>query len=259
MNFPIFFIFLSFEIIKMIAMKRYILAIFLMLCATVSYAQSAESVQPVVESRPIKEYLSSFSAIDVDAPIKLSLIKIGADEAPYIIYDTKGVYTSKFEAVVDRKSNTLKISERNDPKRESITEVKVYFSELTDISISKASTVVEGTLESQLLDIYISNDATFSADIDVLDVVVFVSGKSRVVIRGNSHYQTADISTAEYDASRLSTISSVVRSSHNAIVRVDAVERLEARTSTGGEVFYYSHPVILRSEVTLFGGEIERM
>jgi hypothetical protein len=79
------------------------------------------------------------------------------------------------------------------------------------------------------------------------------------VITGNSHYQTADISTAEYDASRLSTISSVVRSSHNAIVRVDAVERLEARTSTGGEVFYYSHPVILRSEVTLFGGEIVRM
>lgn len=241
-------------------MKKYLIAILLMLSTMALSAQGMEnSTEPVVENRPIKEFLSSFSAIDVDAPIKLSLIKIAADEAPYIIYDTKGVYTSKFEAVVDRKSNTLKISERNDPKRESVTEVKVYFSELTDISVSKANTVVEGTLTSQLLDIYISNDAVFVADIDVLDVMLYASGKSRIVITGNSHYQTADIATAVYDASKLSTIATVVESSHNATVKVDAVERLEARTSTGGKVIYYSHPVILRSEVTLFGGDIIRM
>lgn len=214
---------------------------------------------PIADSRPIKEFLSSFTAIDVDAPIILTLTRISNNEAPYIIYDTKGVYTSKFTAEVDRKSGTLKISERNDPKRESVTEVKVFFSELTDINIAKADVTIKGTLESQLLDIYISNDANLVADIDVLDLMIFASGKSRIILTGSTHYQTANISTAEYDASRLETISTITEASHNAIVKVDAVERLEAKTSTGGKIFYRSQPVILRSEVTLFGGEIKRL
>ena len=85
------------------------------------------------------------------------------------------------------------------------------------------------------------------------------SGKSHIVLSGSTHYQTADISTAEYDATRLETISTITEASHNAVVRVDAVERLEAKTSTGGKVYYRSQPVILRSEVTLFGGEIKRL
>lgn len=208
------------------------------------------------ESRPVKEFLSSFTALDVDAPIKLTLIKIGENEAPYIIYDTKGVYTSKFTIEIDRKTSTLKISERNDPKRESVTEVKVYFNTLTDISISKADVIVEGTLTSNLLDIYISNDSHFVADVDVLDLMAFASGKSRIILTGATHYQTADISTAEYDASKLESISTIATSAHNAITKVDAVERLEVKTSTGGKIYYYTQPVILRSEVTLFGGEI---
>lgn len=211
------------------------------------------------ESHAIKEVLSSFTAIDVDASIELTLVKLKSNEAPYVVYDTKGAYTSKFSAVVDDKSKTLKISERNDPKRESITEVKVYFSELTDIHISKARTKVEGTLTSQIIDVYISGDATFTADIDVLDIKLVVSGKSRVVLTGNTHYQSANIYTAEYDGSALSTIATNVEVSHNAVAKVNAVERLEAKTATGAQVLYYTQPVILRSEVALFGGEIIRM
>ncbi len=239
-------------------MRRFLLCI-LTLCCTLELAAQETTPTPVAESRPIKEYLSSFTAIDVDAPILLTLTKISNDQAPYIIYDTKGVYTSKFTAEVDRKSSTLKISERNDPKRESITEVEVFFSELTDISIAKADVTIEGVLESQLLDIYISNDANLIAEIDVLDLMIFASGKSRIILSGSTHYQTADISTAEYDAARLETISTITEASHNAIVKVDAVERLEAKTSTGGKIYYRSQPVILRSEVTLFGGEIKRL
>ena len=213
----------------------------------------------MVESRPIKEFLSSFSAIDVDAPIILTLTKIGSDEAPYIIYDTKGVYTSKFTAEVDNRTNTLKISERNDPKRLSITEVQVFFSELTDINISKANVTVDGVLTSQLLDIIVSNDANFVAEVEVLDLMVFASGKSRIKLSGTTHYQSAEISTAEYDASNLETIATRSEASHNAVVKVDAMERLEVKTATGGKIYYHTQPVILRSEVTLFGGEIQRI
>jgi hypothetical protein len=207
---------------------------------------------------PIKENLSSFSSIDIHAPIKLTLIKIDKSEAPYIIYDTKGCYTSKFEFEVLKKDNgVLKIDERSDSKRESVTEVEVYFNELTDISISKADATVVGTLDAQLIDLYISNDSHFVADVDTLDIKVYASGKCCIVLTGEARYQTVDVSTAEYNASKLETVSTVASSSHNAVVKVNATERLEAKTSTGGKVLYATEPIILRSAITLFGGEIK--
>ena len=235
-------------------MKRVLLTILAITCSINLWAQ--EDV--VINIGPVKEYLSSFNSIEVNAPIKLKLTKIDKVEAPYIVYDTKGVYTSKFAYEVIKKDNgILKIEERNDPKRESVTEVEVYFNELSDISISKADVTVEGTLSSTLLDLYISNDSHFTADVDTLDIYVSASGKCCIVLTGEARYQTVDISTADYNAAKLTTVSTVATSSHNAIVKVSASERLEAKTSTGGKILYNTEPVILRSAITLFGGDIK--
>ena len=235
-------------------MKRFLLSIFAIYCATNLMAQ--ESTIPNLG--PIKENLSSFNSIDVNAPIKLTLIKIDKSEAPYIIYDTKGCYTSKFEFdVLKIGDGILKIDERCDSKRESVTEVEVYFNELTDISISKADVTVIGTLDTQLIDLYISNDSHFVADVDTLDIKVYASGKCCIILTGKTRYQTVDISTADYNAAKLNTVSTVASSSHNATVKVNALERLEAKSSTGGKILYCIEPIILRSEITLFGGEIK--
>ena len=216
---------------------------------------SAQEI-PSTTSGPIKQGLTRFSKIDVDAPIKLTLIEISENEIPYIVYDTKEVYTSKFSFEVD-KNGVLKIRERNDPKRESITEVQVYYNFLEDINIAKADVVAESVIDAPLLDIYISNDSHFVADVETLDVCVYASGKCSIIITGEARYQTVDVSTAEYNASKLETVSTVASSSHNAVVKVNASERLEAKTSTGGKVLYATEPVILRSAITLFGGEIK--
>ena len=235
-------------------MKRFLLSIFAICCATNLMAQ--ESTIPNLG--PIKENLSSFNSINVNAPIKLTLIKIDKSEAPYIIYDTKGCYTSKFEFEVQKKGDgILKIDERSDSKRESVTEVEVYFNELTDISISKADVTVIGTLDTQLIDLYISNDSHFVADVDTLDIKVYASGKCCIILTGKARYQTVDISTADYNAAKLNTVSTVASSSHNATVKVNALERLEAKSSTGGKILYCIEPIILRSEITLFGSEIK--
>ncbi|MBQ2141725.1 MAG: DUF2807 domain-containing protein [Alistipes sp.] len=235
-------------------MKRFLLSIFAICCATNLMAQ--ESTIPNLG--PIKENLSSFNSIDVNAPIKLTLIKIDKSDAPYIINDTKGCYTSKFEFEVLKKGDgILKIDERSDSKRESVTEVEVYFNELTDISISKADVTVIGTLDTQLIDLYISNDSHFVADVDTLDIKVYASGKCCIILTGKARYQTVDISTADYNAAKLNTVSTVASSSHNATVKVNALERLEAKSSTGGKILYCIEPIILRSEITLFGGEIK--
>lgn len=235
-------------------MKRLLLSIFATVCIFNLWAQ--ENIV-VAELGPIKEQLSSFDSIEVNAPIKLKLIKIDKSETPYIIYDTKGVYTSKFAFEVQKKDNgVLKIEERSDPKRESVTEVEVYFNQLSDISISKADVTVEGTLTSRLLDLFITNESHFTAEVNTLDISVIASGKCCIVISGEARYQTVDISTAEYNAAKLTTVSTVATSTHNATIKVNATERLEAKTSTGGKILYTIDPVILRSAITLFGGEI---
>ena len=250
-----FFINLAFEFLNLDVMKRLLFLTFAILFSSFTlWAQES----PVAQSGPITERLASFTAIDVNAPIKLKLIKIANTETPYIIYDTKGCYTSKFSfEVLKKDGGILKIDERSDSKRESVTEVEVYFNDLTDISISKADTTVDGTLSAALLDLYISNDSHFTADIETLDISVVASGRCCIVLTGTSRYQTLDISTAEYNASKLITVSTVAQSSHNAMVKVHASERLEAKTSTGGKILYAVDPVILRSSVTLFGGDIK--
>ena len=201
-----------------------------------------------------KEYLAPFNILDVDAPVKLTLVKIMEYEAPYIIYDTKGAEDTKFSFEV--KDKKLKVRERKDSKRKTVTEVTIGFTTLTDISIAKADATVKGVLMSQILDIYISKDANFAAEVDVLDIMVYASGESRVEIKGQTLYHTADISSAHYNAHLMESVSSIVTSSRNGEVRVNAEERLELKTSTGGEIYYYSQPVILRSESSLLGGKI---
>lgn len=235
-------------------MRQFILTISAILCVAVLSAQESTTAPT---SAPVKQWTASFSAIDIDAPVRLKLFKIEADAAPYIVYDTKGCYTSKFTADVE--NGVLKVRERTDSKRETITEVEIYFNNLSEITIAKAGTTVDGILDSPLLDITISNGTTFSAEIDVLDLMVSVTGKSYVTLSGKALYQSADISTAEYNASALQTMSTMVLSSHNAVSKVDATQRLQAKTATGGKVFYKSLPEILRREIPVFGGEISIM
>ena len=239
-------------------MKKYLLTISLLLSVAIVAAQENATTTAITPTNnPVKQWTASFTAIDVDAPIRLKLIKIDEEAAPYIVYDTKGCYTSKFTAEVEK--NTLKIRERTDLKRDSVTEVEVYFNSLNEITIAKAGVIVEGILTAPLLDITLSNGTTFSAEIDVLDLMVSVTGKSYVTLSGKALYQSADISTAEFNASALQTMSTLVSSSHNAVTKVDATQRLQAKTATGGKIYYKSLPEILRREIPVFGGEISIM
>ena len=201
-----------------------------------------------------KEYLAPFNTLDVDAQVKLTLVKLPEHEAPYILYDTKGDESVKFSFEI--KDKKLKVRERHDSSRKAVTDVTIGFTSLTDISIAKADATAKDILTSKLLDIYISNNANFTAEVDVLDIMVYVSGKSRVELSGKTQYHKAEVSSAHYNAHRLSSVSTIAESAHNAVVRVNADERLELKTSTGGEIYYYSQPVLLRSVTTTFGGEI---
>lgn len=231
-------------------MKRYFIIALSLICSFTAIAQNYDG--------PVKQWTSSFTEVDVDAPIKLTLTAIPADQAPYIVYDTKGVLTSKFTAEVDR-DGVLKIRERYDAKRVGVTEVEVYYNKLDNIKISRADAVFVGTLKSTLVDIVLSNNAQLVADIDVKDIKIRISGDCRVEITGQTLYHDADVATAKYNAAGLKSVSTIVKAEHNAEVKVDAHQRLEAKSTTGGKILYLSNPEILRVEKSLFGVDIEQL
>lgn len=241
----------------LVLMKKYLLIALALICSLVTYAQNSTQPQSV-NSEPVKQWTSSFKTLDVDAPIKLTLTQIPADQAPYIIYDTKGVTTSKFTAEVDR-DGTLKIRERYDSKRIGQTEVQVFYNSLDDIKISRADAQLLSTLTSTIIDIVISNNAQFTADIDVKDIKIRISGDCRVEITGYATYQDADVATAKYNAAGLLTQSTIVRAEHNAEVKVDATQRLEAKSTTGGKIYYRTEPEIIRIEKSLFGVDVTQL
>ena len=235
-------------------MKRYLSLFVAVICSSIAYAQ-----QPVTSnSEPVKQWTSSFNALDVDASIKLTLTPVGQDEAPYIIYDTKGVESSKFTVEVDREG-VLKIRERYDPKRVGVTEVKLYYNSLIDIRLSRADTHVDGVLAGKIMDIDVSNGAQLVAEVDTKDIKIRISGDSRVEISGSTLYHDADVATAKYNAVELESVSTIVRAEHNAEVKVDAIGRLEAKSSTGGKIFYKSEPELLRTEKSLFGVDVQQL
>lgn len=239
-------------------MKMCIAILSLLACvATVSAQTVATSSQPVrqVVSTPKTDLLSSFSKLEINGPMRVTLKAAATAEEVKIVYDTKGDLTSKFKAEID-KNGVLRISEREDPKRLSVTEVTLYHPELTAVKIVRAQATFSSRITTNIFDLYVSSGAIVSMDIEALDVYVSCTGKSSLMLKGATRYLTMDISTATVEADELKAVSTIVEASHNADVRVFANERIEATTATSAKLLYKGKPSIVRTHTQLFGGDI---
>ena len=75
-----------------------------------------------------REWLTSFTAVEVSAPLDVRFVQVPDTEAPKIVYDTKGSYTTKFRAEV--RDKVLRITERSDARRPERTSVTVSYTHL---------------------------------------------------------------------------------------------------------------------------------
>ena len=208
-----------------------------------------------IVSTPTTQWLGSFDAINICGAMQVSLIEIPNTEGPRIIFDTKGSTTTKFKAEVDKKG-VLNITETVDPKRMSITEVKVYYQKLSSLVIAGADVKMEQPFEDKMFDISVSGGAVLRATVKVSDLAVDVTGRSSVVIDGEARYMGLNVSTAKFEAVNLQTMATIVDASHGAEVSLFVTERLEAATSTSAKITYKGDPSIIRIHSSLFGGEI---
>lgn len=241
-------------------MKKVFICSILLLIGASACAQSTDSAatpQPIERtvSVPKTDLLSAFSKIEIDGPMNVTLKRAATGADVKIVYDTKGCTTSRFKATVN-KDGVLRVEERIDQKRETTTDVTVYYNTLTDIRILRATARFDDAVECRILDLTVGGGAIVKLAVQSLDVALDCTGRSTVEISGSSRYFRLDASSSKVDARNLATVASIVDASHNAEVRISVSERLEASTSTSAKLLYNGKPTIVREHTSLFGGDI---
>lgn len=232
-------------------MKKTILTV-LMLC--IVGLTRAESPANSGEQR---EWLTSFTAVEVTAPVDLHFYRVPDTEAPKIIYDTKGSYTTRFRFGVQDK--VLRISERPDSRRPERTQVSVYYNSLDRIAIADAVATFDSTLVATVLDLTVGGMAEVKVPMAVKDLKLDITGKSRVTLTGSARYLTLFISSGVLEAAALEVMSAVSNVTSSGTASLWVTDRFEGKTSTGGKITYKGSPTIIRGSMKFMGGDITRI
>lgn len=234
-------------------MKKTILTAAALLLAVCGLrAQTTGETQSAAGAK--SEWLPSFTTLVIDAPLDIRLICVPDTEAPKIVYDTKGSYTSKFKAAV--KDRVLRITERPESRRPDRTEVTVYYNDLHKVTINDATAVFADTLRSKIHDMTIGGAAVVTAPVDFADLDLNISGRSSVTLTGKARYLRLYISSGKLDASSLETMSAQVNAQSGATATLWVTDRFEGRTSTNAKIFYKGNPSIVRAGAKFMGGDI---
>lgn len=237
-------------------MKFQILSAAALLLACTGFAQTAEQTGSENSASAKQEWLQTFTAVEINAPLDIVFIRIPANEAPKIIYDTKGSYTTKFR--FDIKNRVLRINEKVDSRRPESTKVTVYYNTLESLSIIDATTTFREPITAKLFNLTLGSRASLTATVDIQDLNMTLTGNSSAKLDGSARYLTLDVSNGEVDAINLSVVSARINAAAGGSVTINVTERLEATTSTNGTIYYKKEPSIVRSNVRFMGGNISQ-
>ena len=230
-------------------MKKMILTAVMLAAAALCRAQ-----QPA-ETGERREWLTSFTAVEVSAPLDVKFVQVPDTEAPKIVYDTKGSYTTKFRAEV--KDKVLRITERSDARRPDRTSVTVYYNSLERVAIADAVATFDSTLVATVLDLTVGGMAQVTARMDVKDLKMELTGKSTATLTGAVRYLF--VSTGKLEAAGLEVMAAEANVTSSGVAALWVTDRFQGKTSTGGKITYKGAPPIVRSGAKFMGGDITRV
>lgn len=230
-------------------MKKMILAAVMLTVAVFARAQ-----QQPAESEGVRDWLTTFTAVEVTAPLDITFIRVPDDEAPRIIYDTKGSTTSRFRAEV--RDKVLYISERFDSRRIERTSVTVYYNSLDRVAIADAAATFRDTLSVTLLDLTLGGTARLTASLDVKDLKMELTGKSSATLSGGVRYLSLFVSAGTCLASDLEVMAAEVNVTGSGSASLWVTDRFQGKTSTGGKIVYKGSPTVVRRDLKFMGGDI---
>lgn len=232
-------------------MKKTILTAVLLAAALLGRAQEQS------QNGERREWLTSFTAVEVSAPLNIKFVQVPDTEAPKIVYDTKGSSTTRFRAEVRNK--VLHVSERADSRRAERTSVVVYYNALERIAIADAVATFEGPITATLLDMTVGGMAQVTAAMDVKDLKMELTGKSTATLTGSVRYLSLFLSTGKLEASGLEVMAAEVNVTSSGSASLWVTDRFQGKTSTGGKITYKGTPPVVRSGSKFMGGDITRV
>lgn len=239
-------------------MNKLLLSALLLLAASVGRAQGTDAAPSAADAAGMRsEWLPSFTAVTVSAPVDIVFVGVPDTQAPKIEYDTHGSQTARFRFEV--KDKVLRITERGDSRRSERTSVRVYYNALQSVALSDAAAVFEGTFTSTLLDLTVGGSASVEAALDVRDLCMDLSGRSTATLTGSVRYLTLTVSTGSVLARKLETMAARVNVTSSGTADLWVTDRLEAKTSTGGKISYRGEPAVLRGGTKFMGGDIRHV
>ncbi len=205
----------------------------------------------------VSEWLTAFNDVVIEGAMDVTMVHIADTEAPKIIYDTRGSYTTKFRAEV--KERVLYVRERTDARRPERTTVTIYYNTMASLTVTDAKISFEKILKHKMLDIDIAGKASLTADVEVKDLAVSISGDSQMTLMGRTTYLSVVASSGVFDGKLLESQSAWASAQNGARVTVDAKDRLECSSATNGKVRYISTPDLLRTERKFMAGDIQQL
>lgn len=229
--------------------------------ATTSATSAAAPQTAGQTSAPVtgenNQWLTDFLSVEVNAPFDIKFVQVPDTQAPRIIYDTKGSTTTKFKAEV--KDKVLRISERPDSRRLERTTVTLEYNDVQSIKIENATATFSTPVVGVLFDLTVGGTADVTAEVDVKDLKMELTGKSNATLTGKARYLTLYASTGKCDAAGCEVMAAQVNSTTGAQVLLWVTDRLEAKTSTNGKISYKGEPAVIRSGAKFMGGDIIHM
>lgn len=204
-----------------------------------------------------REWLTSFTAVEVTAPLDIHFVRVPDTEAPKIIYNTKGSTSTRFRFEV--RDRVLTVSERPDARRAERTQVTVYYNSLERIAIADAAATFDSTLVATVLDLTIGGMARVKAPLEVKDLKLELTGKSHASLTGTVRYLSLYLSSGSLDAGTLEVMSAEANVTSSGSASLWVTDRFEGRTSTGGKIAYRGNPTIIRGGEKFMGGDITRI
>lgn len=232
-------------------MKRLLASLLLLTLCGAARAQIS------IEEGGQRDWLTSFTAVEVAAPLDIRFVRVPDTEAPKIIYDTKGSTSTRFRFEV--RDRVLTITERPDSRRTERTQVTVCYNTLERIAVADAVAKFDSTLRATVLDLTIGGEARVEAQLAVKDLNLNQTGRSRVTLSGEARYLTLYLSTGSLDARALETMSTEANVTSSGTATLWVTDRFEGKTSTGGKITYRGTPTVVRGGAKFMGGDITRI
>lgn len=232
-------------------MKRLLASLLLLTLCGAARAQIS------IEEGGQRDWLTSFTAVEVAAPLDIRFVRVPDTEAPKIIYDTKGSTSTRFRFEV--RDRVLTITERPDSRRTERTQVTVCYNTLERIAVADAVAKFDSTLRATVLDLTIGGEARVEAQLAVKDLNLNQTGRSRATLSGEARYLTLYLSTGSLDARALETMSTEANVTSSGTATLWVTDRFEGKTSTGGKITYRGTPTVVRGGTKFMGGDITRI